>query len=85
MMALTVPTIIGSAILMNYAPTTSNRIGLLFGFYAILFYNGVSVMIFGLLTRNVGGRTKQNIAIVMVFLAWGAGTSRPSFFSLDPI
>lgn len=58
--------IAGTVVIMKVKPSKSTRIGLLIAFYTIFTLNAVAVLLYGLLIRNVGGRTKQATAIVMV-------------------
>lgn len=66
MVAASFPMIAGTLVIMQIPPTPTNRVGLLIAYYTIFTLNTVAVLLYGLLIRNIAGRTKQATAIVVV-------------------
>ncbi|EON65996.1 hypothetical protein W97_05239 [Coniosporium apollinis CBS 100218] len=84
MMLWMVPAIVGTAVILGIAPTSSNAGGLLIAFYCTQFFLAQGNMIISLISRNIAGQTKKGICLTMTFIGWAAGNmSAPQIFQTD--
>lgn len=70
---LCIPPIIGCAILMAEKHTASNRGVLLFGYYMISFYPGITPLIYSWSSQNTAGDTKKKCTTGFLFIGASAG------------
>ncbi|KAB5593364.1 DNA polymerase alpha-associated DNA helicase A [Ceratobasidium theobromae] len=73
MMAICVPMVATTSVLMTVPNGRSTRVGLLIAFYGTFWFNGVAVLLLSMITRNIAGQTKKSIVLTMSFIAWAAG------------
>ncbi|KAF8752000.1 P-loop containing nucleoside triphosphate hydrolase protein [Rhizoctonia solani] len=73
MMAICVPMVATTSVLMTVPNGRSTRVGLLIAFYGTFWFNGVAVLLLSLITRNIAGQTKKSIVLTMSLIAWAAG------------
>ncbi|ELU38658.1 2-ketogluconate transporter, putative [Rhizoctonia solani AG-1 IA] len=76
MMAICVPMVATTSVLMTVPNGRSTRVGLLIAFYGTFWFNGVAVLLLSLITRNIAGQTKKSIVLTMSLIAWAAGNVR---------
>lgn len=70
---LCIPPIIGCAILIAVSHTAKNRGVLLFGYYIISFYPGISPLIYSWSAQNTAGDTKRKCTTAFLFIGQSAG------------
>ncbi|KAJ7908972.1 major facilitator superfamily domain-containing protein [Mycena leptocephala] len=76
MFLFTVPSIIGTIVLLTVPTNDHTRSGLLFSFYLMQSFGAQNPMITGmLLSRNVAGQTKKTYAYAITFLGWAGGNA----------
>ncbi|KAG8691523.1 hypothetical protein FRC11_002113 [Ceratobasidium sp. 423] len=73
MMAICVPMVATTSVLMAVPNGRSTRVGLLIAFYGTFWFNGVAVLLLSLITRNIAGQTKKSVVLTMSLIAWAAG------------
>lgn len=79
------PPIIGTAIIYNFTPTQSNRVGLLIAFYCTQFYLAEGSLVYSLISRNTAGQTKKTVTLAMSFIAFAAGNAAAPQVSIAPL
>lgn len=70
---LCIPPIIGCAILIAIDHVAKNRGVLLFGYYIISFYPGISPLIYSWSAQNTAGDTKRKCTTAFLFIGQSAG------------
>ncbi|KAJ7476202.1 major facilitator superfamily domain-containing protein [Mycena latifolia] len=76
MFLFTIPSIIGTIVLLTVPTNDKTRSGLLFSFYLMQSFGAQNPMITGmLLSRNVAGQTKKTYAYAITFLGWAGGNA----------
>jgi hypothetical protein len=65
--------IAGCSILLAVGRAASDRAVLLFGYYIISFYPGISPLIYSWSGQNTGGDTKRKVTTAMLFIGSNAG------------
>ncbi|KAL2357377.1 major facilitator superfamily domain-containing protein [Cryomyces antarcticus] len=73
LLLLCVPPIIGCVILVATDHTASHRGVLLFGYYIISFYPGISPLIYSWSSQNTAGDTKRKCTTAFLFVGQSAG------------
>lgn len=73
LIGITIPPIIGIAMLMAIPYTKANRGKLLAGYYLISFYPGISPLIYSWSQQNTGGDTKKKCLVGLMFIGSNAG------------
>lgn len=73
LMLLCVPPIVGCAILLAVGREASDRGVLLFGYYIISVYPGISPLIYSWSGQNTGGDTKRKVTTALIFMGSSAG------------
>lgn len=72
-LACVVPSVAATIVMMTVQSNSHNKAGLLVAFYSGFFFNGQAIMIFSLISRNIGGQTKKTFTIALTFVAWCTG------------
>jgi hypothetical protein len=72
-MLLCVPPIVGCAILLAVGRDPGDRGVLLFGYYIISVYPGISPLIYSWSGQNTGGDTKRKVTTALIFMGASAG------------
>ncbi|KAJ5962442.1 hypothetical protein N7501_007383 [Penicillium viridicatum] len=73
MILYTIPSIIGTIVILVVTPTPSNAGGMLIAFYCTQFFPAQGNMIISLITRNIAGQTKKSFTMTMLFIGWSVG------------
>jgi predicted MFS family arabinose efflux permease len=73
LLMLCLPPIAGCAILRAVGRAKSDRAILLFGYYIISFYPGISPLIYSWSGQNTGGDTKRKVTTAILFIGSSAG------------
>ncbi|KAI0966734.1 major facilitator superfamily domain-containing protein [Xylaria arbuscula] len=80
----TIPAIIGTAVIYSIPPNSSNRVGLLFAFYATQFMICEVNLAWSLISRNIAGQTKKTYALAINFVFWATGNFiAPQIFQIS--
>lgn len=73
LMLLCLPPIVGCAILLAVGRDPGDRGVLLFGYYIISVYPGISPLIYSWSGQNTGGDTKRKVTTALIFMGASAG------------
>ncbi|KAJ3578983.1 hypothetical protein NPX13_g1582 [Xylaria arbuscula] len=80
----TIPAIIGTAVIFSIPPNSSNKVGLLFAFYATQFMICEVSLAWSLISRNIAGQTKKTYALAINFVFWATGNFiAPQIFQIS--
>ncbi|RSH95742.1 hypothetical protein EHS25_000834 [Saitozyma podzolica] len=75
LLAMCIPNIVGTIVLLTVTPSQSTRGGLLVAFYIMQSYQAQTPLYYQLCSRNVAGHTKRVFAYAAVFTANGVGNA----------
>ncbi|EJT97059.1 MFS general substrate transporter [Dacryopinax primogenitus] len=74
-LALSIPNIAGSIVLLTVTPGMSTRAGLLVAFYIMQCFQAQSPLILTVTSRNIAGQSKKVIAYAATFIGWSGGNA----------
>ena len=77
-LALCIPNIVGTIVLITVTPSDATRGGLLFCFYLMQCFQAQSPLILTVSSRNIAGQTKRVIAYGATFIGWSGGNASES-------
>ncbi|KAF0323656.1 hypothetical protein K4K61_006288 [Colletotrichum sp. SAR11_59] len=76
MLGFCVPSVVGTVLLMTLPNKTfSQHIGLLICYYITLSFWSAQTLALSLISRNIAGQTKKQIAVALNFIIWATGNA----------